>query len=218
MTARIAVIDYCKGNLSSVERALDAAGAEAFVTLDPEKIAAADAAVLPGVGSYADAMGYMRASGEAEAALEVIRAGRPFMGICLGMQLLFDKGDEGASAGGRWVEGLGVLPGSCARLESARLKVPHVGWNQIDLTPAGRSCPLLDGVADGANFYFTHSYAVDASDGSCVMARTHYARSFTAVAARDNVFGTQFHPEKSSGKGMRILENFVGICEGRLSW
>lgn len=212
----IVVVDYRKGNLSSVARGLVRAGGEALVSDRPEAIAAADAVVLPGVGSFADAMAYIDESGQGDAVLDVIAAGRPFLGICLGLQLLFDRGNEGAGDDGReWVEGLGVLSGSCTRLESARLKVPHVGWDSLDVTPLGRRCPLLDGVPEGTNMYFTHSYAVaDDADPAVVAARTHYARSFPSVVWRGSVFGTQFHPEKSSGTGARVLENFVRITQG----
>lgn len=211
----IVVVDYHKGNLSSVARGLVRAGGEALISDEPAAIASADAVVLPGVGSFADAMAFVDGSGQGDAILDVVAAGRPFLGICLGLQLLFDRGDEGASDEGReWVEGLGVFSGSCTRLESTRLKVPHVGWDSLDVTPLGRECPLLAGVPEGTNMYFTHSYAVaDDADSSVVAARTHYVRSFPSVVWRGNVFGTQFHPEKSSGTGARILENFVAIVQ-----
>ena len=171
-------------------------------------------------------------------------AGVTFLGICLGLQLLYDRGDEdvpadaaavssagplgeGLAAGTvfeapdelgasrRWVRGLGILSGSCTRLESARLKVPHVGWDQVHVTAAGRDCPLLSGFAEGANLYFTHSYAAaDDADPAEVAARTHYVRSFPCVAWKGNVFGCQFHPEKSSATGLAILRNFVSIVKG----
>lgn len=211
----VAVVDYHKGNLSSVARGLEAAGARPLVTDDPAAIAGADAVVLPGVGSFGDASAFMRESGQAEAVRASIDAGAPFLGICLGMQLLFERGDEvgHAAPAGSTVEGLGVLRGSCARLASTRLKVPHVGWDQLDLTPVGERCPILAGVGEGRTMYFTHSFALaDDVDPAVVCARTHYVRSFASVVWRDNVFGCQFHPEKSSGAGASILEAFVGVA------
>lgn len=222
MAAHIVVVDYHKGNLLSVARGLDDVGAEAIVTDDPRRIAAADAVVLPGVGSFEDAMGYMTESGQDWAVVEACRRGVPFLGICLGLQLLFDRGDERVDGiehadddPGRWVAGLGLVGGSVTRLRSDRLKVPHVGWDQIHLTDHGRACPLFDGVPEGANAYFTHSYAVDSDvDWALVSTRTHYVRSFASSVWRDNVFGVQFHPEKSSGVGLRILRNFAAMAEG----
>ena len=233
----IVVIDYHKGNLSSVRRGLMRAGwDDVVISDDPAAIRAAAGLVLPGVGSFYDAIEFMRESGQDEAVLESIGLGVPFLGICLGLQLLCARGDEGVpaeadvpvetagvpapaetadAAGGPWTPGLGVLAGSVTRLESARLKVPHVGWDQLHVTEEGRDCPLLAGVPEGANVYFTHSYAVaDDADASQVAARTHYVRSFPCVAWRDNVFGCQFHPEKSSATGLMILRNFVSIVKG----
>lgn len=236
----IVVIDYHKGNLSSVRRGLMRAGwDDVVISDDPAAIRAAAGLVLPGVGSFYDAIEFMRESGQDKAVLEAIGRGVPFLGICLGLQLLCARGDEGVSAeadatagttptvdgaapadvpdasGGPWTSGLGVLAGSVTRLESARLKVPHVGWDQLHVTEEGRDCPLLAGVPEGANVYFTHSYAVaDDADASQVAARTHYVRSFPCVAWRDNVFGCQFHPEKSSATGLMILRNFVSIVKG----
>ena len=135
------------------------------------------------------------------------------LGICLGLQLLFERGDE--TDDGSWAEGLGVMSGSATRLESTRLKVPHVGWDQLDLTDHGRACPLLAGVAEGAHVYFTHSYALADDVEPCVVAaRTHYARSFASAVWRENVYGVQFHPEKSSAVGGAILANFVDVVRG----
>lgn len=238
MPGPVVVIDYHKGNLSSVERGIVAAGGTALVSDAPADIASASGLVLPGVGSFEDAMGYLRSSGQDEAILGAVGRGVPFLGICLGLQLLFDRGDERAEVAvsergmapgeapspmgsrldvsdeDRWVSGLGIFSGSCTRLPSGRLKVPHVGWNQIDITEIGRSCPLLAGVSEGANFYFTHSYATDVDvDPAVVAARTHYGRSFASVVWRGVVFGTQFHPEKSSGAGLAVMRNFVGVVD-----
>ena len=256
----IAVIDYHKGNLSSVARGLARAGAHALVTDDPAAIRAADALVLPGVGSFYDAITFMRAAGQDQAVIDAVTGEHavPFLGICLGLQLLFGRGDEGvpdpgdeavapggaASAssgavslaqacdargsdlapgtvfcdadGKRWVRGLGLLRGSCTLLPARRLKVPHVGWDQVHLTERGRACPLLTGFAEGANMYFTHSYALDAdAQADAVAAETFYARAFASVVWRGNLYGCQFHPEKSSTKGHEILENFVALAAPR---
>ena len=239
----IVVIDYHKGNLSSVVRGLARAGAVAEASDVPAAIRAADGLILPGVGSFYDAVTFMHESGQDAALLDAVAAGVPLLGICLGLQLLFERGDEGVPGdaatvesggfgprgagldpaavfeedGARWVRGLGLLAGSCTRLDGRRLKVPHVGWDQVHLTSAGKASPLLAGFPEGANMYFTHSYAVadDASD-ACVLARTHYTRSFPCVVAAGNVYGCQFHPEKSSARGLDILKNFVGITAARL--
>lgn len=217
---KIVVVDYHKGNLSSVVRGLARAGAAACTSDDPEQIRRADGLVIPGVGAFYDAIAFMRQSGEETAVLDAVAAGTPLLGICLGLQLFFERGDEGMAAdgstpeqsGGPWVDGLGIMRGSCTRLESSRLKVPHVGWDQVHMTPAGAADPLLAGFAEGANMYFTHSYAVaDDADAADVLACTHYTRSFPCIVRHGNVWGCQFHPEKSSALGQRILKNFVNI-------
>jgi glutamine amidotransferase len=216
----IVVVDYHKGNLQSVVRGINAVGGSAVASDDPRAISEASGVVLPGVGAFEDAMAFLRQSGQADAIVDSIRRGVPFLGICLGLHLLFERGDErsatpGKSFQGKWVPGLGVLGGSVTRLESDRLKVPHVGWDQAYLTQVGERCPLLVDVPQGANVYFTHSYAVaDDVDDGIVAARTHYVRSFASCVWRDNVYGVQFHPEKSSGTGGRILSNFVRVVRG----
>ena len=210
---RIVVVDYHKGNISSVVRGLAEAGGTAAVSDVPDEIRAASGVVLPGVGSFGDAMGYLRESGEADAVLDAIGRGVPFLGICLGLQLLFERGSE--TDDGSWAEGLGVLPGSATRLESDRLKVPHVGWDQLHLTERGRACPLFSAVPEGANVYSSPSFvrAYDVPD-EVVAARTHYVRSFASAVWRDNVFGVQFHPEKSSAVGLAMLRGFVAVVGG----
>lgn len=210
-TPRIAVVDYHKGNLQSVVRSLGDAGAEARATDKPAEILSADAVVVPGVGAFEDAMDYLRASGEAEAIIDAASRGVPFLGICLGLHVLFERGTERSDgSAGDWVEGLGVLAGSVTRLESGRLKVPHVGWDQLHLTSYGRECPLYQGVPEGANVYFTHSYALaDDVDAGVVTTRSHYTRSFVSGVWSNHVYGVQFHPEKSSATGLAILRNFV---------
>ena len=217
MAHELVVVDYHKGNLLSVARSVSAVGAEVVVSDDPRTISEAHGIILPGVGSFEDAMSYMRCSGQADAVVGAVRRGTPFLGICLGLQLPFSRGSEHTSEawGNGWVPGLGLLSGSVTRLESSRLKVPHVGWNQLHLTEVGRQCPLFVDVPEGSNVYFTHSYAVDDdADSSIVAARTHYARSFPSAIWKDNIFGVQFHPEKSSATGLRILSNFVQYVRG----
>ena len=218
MRGDIVVVDYHKGNLQSVVRGVNAAGGHAFASDEPADIDRAAAVILPGVGAFEDAMAYMRQSGQADAIVGRIGAGVPFLGICLSLHLLFQRGAErsaGHRGNGEWVGGLSVLEGSVARLESSRLKVPHVGWDQAHLTEHGRRCPLFVDVPEGANVYFTHSYATtDDIDGGIVAATTHYACSFASGVWKDNVFGVQFHPEKSSHAGMRILSNFVNVARG----
>lgn len=217
MPADIVIIDYHKGNIASVERGLRDAGGRARIADDPDAIAAADALVLPGVGAFGDAMAYLTESGEAAAIRDAIAAGVPFLGICLGLQLLFDWGTEGADAvsGGR-VRGLGILRGHCDELpRDAGVKVPHVGWDQVALTHAGRANPLTRAIPPNTNFYFTHSFAAHAEDDSCVLGTTAYARTFPGIVARDNVFATQFHPEKSSGAGQALLRAFMAIVDGK---
>ena len=211
----IVVVNYHKGNLLSVVRSLSDVGANVRVSDDPHDIAAADAVVVPGVGAFEDAMTYLEGSGEAQAIREAAQRDVPFLGICLGLHVLFDRGAERSDGqSGDWVEGLGILGGSVTRLESGRLKVPHVGWDQLHLTPHGRECPLYEGVPEGANVYFTHSYAIaDDVDESMVTTRSHYTRSFASGVWDRNVFGVQFHPEKSSRTGLTILRNFVGFVK-----
>lgn len=236
---RIAVIDYHKGNLKSVERALADAGAEPFVTDDAASLARADALVLPGVGAFADASSSLRAHGQMDAIRQRIAAGVPFLGICLGMHLLFEEGAEGSPQGdGRWpagnAPGLAILPGIVGALprvdETGRAyKVPHVGWNSIDLPgstlrPAshcnqearlgeGFESLLLKGIRPGEFFYFTHGYSVP--DTPFTVALTQHAVAFPSVVAyRETTFGVQFHPEKSSDAGAALLRNFVQIAKG----
>ncbi|MGI6230309.1 MAG: imidazole glycerol phosphate synthase subunit HisH [Tractidigestivibacter sp.] len=229
MAGKIVVIDYHRGNLLSVVHGLSAAGASATISDDPAEIASADGLVLPGVGSFEDAMAYMDESGQSDAIRDSIARGVPFLGICLGLQLLYTRGDErsgehgapvqnetpvaaGTPGNDRWVAGLGILEGSCSRLRSGRLKVPHVGWDQVFATKTGHKSRILRGVPVGSNFYFTHSYAVgDDIDSSIVTGLTHYARSFPSAVEKGNVFGVQFHPEKSSSTGQIVMGNFVDV-------
>lgn len=212
---RIAVVDYHKGNLRSVERGLADAGAHAVVTDDAVTIAQADGIVLPGVGAFADASASMRALGEDDAVRQAVAHGAPFLGICLGLQLAFDWGDEGCEPGQR-AQGLGLLPGHCERMPATddagmRYKVPHVGWNDVALTVRGASCPLFAGVPDHTYFYFTHSYCAVPDDPADLLGTTTHARPFASAVGRGRVYAVQFHPEKSSTLGLVVLKNFVGI-------
>lgn len=220
----IAVVDYCKGNLKSVERGLIAVGADARITDDPAVIAAADAVVLPGVGAFADASATMERTGQMDAVRAAIEAGKPFLGICLGEHLLFEAGVEGALGPGKdgtlsdtLPRGLGVLSGVVGRMPThdaagAFYKVPHVGWNSIEFDE-GTDCPLLAGVAPGEYFYFTHSYC--APNVPETVATTTHSLTFPCVVQKGLAFGVQFHPEKSSEAGARVLANFLKIVEGR---
>ena len=198
---RIAVVDYGMGNLASVTKALERSGADVRVTESGAAVRDAAAVVLPGVGAFRDAAARLSQSGLGAAVLERIAAGAPFLGVCLGLQLLFESSGEG----GRW-PGLGVFAGTVERLQTA-LKVPHIGWNELAWAPAGAS--MARGVPDPAVVYFVHSYAALPADPAIVAATTDYGGSVVAAVARDNVWAMQFHPEKSSVVGLSILATFV---------
>ena len=195
----IAIIDYGMGNLRSVQKGLEKAGFQAEIVQDPNLVRQADKVVLPGVGAFRDAMHNLRETGMVAAIHEVVTAGKPFLGICLGLQLMFTTSEEGGL-----YEGLNIFPGR-VRLLPPGLKVPHMGWNQIEMQ---KSCPILNGIPDGAAFYFVHSYYVAPDDSGVITTLTDYGIKFTSIASRENVFGIQFHPEKSSALGLAILKNF----------
>jgi glutamine amidotransferase len=216
------VVDYCKGNLRSVQKGLQLAGGEAVISQDPSVIKAAQAIVLPGVGSFADASAEMISSGQMQVIRQRVSDGVPFLGICLGLQLLFERGDEGMP-NGTWAEGLGLLQGYCRRIDhittaGKSVKVPHVGWNQVDYCTGDDSClsPLFAGVDSGSNFYFTHSYQCEPASSGDVLATVTHATEFACVVRKQNIFGVQFHPEKSSHKGLTVLENFVRFVNSAL--
>lgn len=203
----IAVIDYGMGNLRSVSKALEKAGGRVLLTSDPDQVRRADKVVLPGVGAFCDAAACLRDSGMADAAVEAIRAGKPFLGICLGLQLLYETSYEDGV-----YRGLGIIPGEVVRFvgEPARpeCKIPQIGWNRVEFTSPA---PHLAGIPSGTYFYFVHSYYGVPTDPGVVAGRTEYLAPFASAVWRDNVFACQFHPEKSQRWGLKLLENFVSL-------
>jgi glutamine amidotransferase len=203
----IAIIDYGMGNLRSVQRAFEHVGAEVVVTAHRETIESASAVVLPGVGAFGKAMSNLEEAGLTDVIRQVIDGGRPFLGICLGLQLLFEESDEMGQH-----RGLGVFGGKVKRFE-VDLKVPQIGWNQIHIQQASR---LLKGVADGSYAYFVHSYYVAPADPAIVLTTTDFEIDYASIIGQGNVFGIQFHPEKSQSVGLRILRNFKALVGGEL--
>jgi len=203
----IVVIDYASGNLRSVQKGMEHAGvADVVVSGDPALIAAADGLVLPGVGAFGDAAANLRASGVEDVMLGRISEGVPFLGICLGMQLLADVGFEE----GEW-QGLGLVHGTCERLADG-VKIPHMGWNTVSYPRRSR---LFEGIPEDSAFYFVHSYHLKPAYDACVTGRTEYGMSFAAAVEQGSIFGVQFHPEKSSEKGLRLLANFGAVVRER---
>lgn len=202
----IAVVDYGVGNLFSLVSSLRSIGADAQVTSESEALRAADGIILPGVGAFADARAKLRASGAEGVLTEEVQKGKPFLGICLGMQMLFDRSYEYGVH-----EGLGFIPGEVVPFRLPKgMKVPHMGWNGLHIV---RDCPLLDGVKEGDYVYYVHSYHATGCEAHTV-AVSDYGIPVTGVVARGNVYGTQFHPEKSGDVGLNILRAFVKIAEG----
>jgi len=204
----IAVVDYGRGNLGSVEKAFGRLGMAAVVTQDPRVVGDAEAVVLPGDGAFHDAMSNLQALGLLEPLRECLDEGRPFLGICLGYQLLFTESEEFGQG-----KGLDVIPGVVRRFP-AGLKVPHMGWNQVEHRG---DLVLFDGIPSGADFYFVHSYYPDTSDASLGVASCTYGVTFAAAIERGTLFATQFHPEKSQRWGIRLLENFATFTRARRS-
>lgn len=199
-----AIIDYDAGNIKSVEKALLKLGEEAIITRDREVILGADRVILPGVGAFGDAMHKLRAYGLEEVICEVVRRGIPFLGICLGLQLMFERSDESDG-----VKGLGLLKGEVLRIpDSDGIKVPHIGWNSLKFPNEGR---LFQGISEDSYVYFVHSYYLKAEDEDIVTASTEYGTLIHASVEKDNIFACQFHPEKSSQVGLTILKNFIGV-------
>lgn len=202
----IAIIDYGMGNLRSVQKGFEKVGFPAQVTSEPKTVLEADRIVLPGVGAFRDCMKNLEEGGFIEPILRVINEGRPFLGICLGLQLLFTESEEFGLH-----KGLDVIPGRVTRFpegmteQDEELKVPHMGWNQLSIK---RSPPAFSGIPDGAHFYFVHSYYVQPEDVSVVATTTDYGIEFCSSVWKDNIVATQFHPEKSQERGLAILKNF----------
>lgn len=200
----IAIIDYDAGNIKSVEKAMHYLGQEVEITRDRERILEADKVILPGVGAFGDAMGKIRRYGLEEVIRQVAEQGTPFLGICLGLQLLFEESEESPG-----VKGLGILKGKIRRLPGGEgLKIPHMGWNTLELAGEGR---LFKGVPEEPFVYFVHSYYLEAQEEEIVKAVTWYGTKIHASVEKGNVFACQFHPEKSSSTGLLMLENFVGL-------
>ena len=200
------MLDYGSGNLRSVHKALLKVGADVCVVRRPEEMMDADAAVLPGVGAFDDCIQALQKQDLLDASKRFIESGRPFLGICVGYQALFEKSEEFNSC----AAGLGVFPGKVVRFSSNHgLKVPQIGWNQLEGIHS--ECPLFRGVAEGSYVYFVHSFYPKPADSSIVAAQTTYGETFASAVWRDNVFATQFHPEKSQNVGLRLLQNFVEL-------
>ena len=201
----IALLDYGAGNVRSVQKALTAAGGDVHLVPSPELVMQADAVVLPGVGAFDDCINAMRQQELFEATREFVSTGKPFLGICVGYQALFENSEEFNSS----AAGLGIFEGSVVRFPDAEVKVPQIGWNEVHFTQP--NCPILQGIESGSHFYFVHSYYPQPKDKSIVATRTEYGVDFTSAIWRDNVFATQFHPEKSQKVGLQLLANFVNL-------
>jgi glutamine amidotransferase len=200
---RIAILDYGMGNLRSVEKALEHVGAAAEISADPERVGSADGLILPGVGAFPKAMERVRELGLDKLAAERLGEGAPVLGICLGLQLLFESSTELGGA-----DGIGLLPGQVRELQAGELKVPHIGWSPVSWE---QPSPLVDGIADRTPFYFVHSYAPEPAPDQ-LLGSAVYGEPFACAAQSGSLFGVQFHPEKSSAAGLRLLSNFAGIC------
>jgi glutamine amidotransferase len=203
----IALLDYGSGNLRSVHKALLKVGADVRIVQHPEGMRDARAVVLPGVGAFDDCIVALRKQELLEASRDFIKTGKPFLGICVGYQALFEKSEEFNSC----AAGLGVFAGKVVRFtEKPGHKIPQIGWNQIEITQP--DCPLYRGVKDGSYVYFVHSFFPQPVDGSIVATRTEYGDSFASSVCKDNVYATQFHPEKSQAVGLQLLKNFVALA------
>lgn len=203
----IAIIDYGAGNIRSVSKALAHIGCDSFITRDRDKILQADGVILPGVGSFGDTMDSICSYGIRDTVIEYTKSGKPFLGICLGLQLLFPKSEESPDA-----SGLGIFDGSITKIPSGEgLKIPHIGWNSLDIKKSGG---LFKGIEKNPYVYFVHSYYLKAADSAIVSAQTEYGVTIDAAVEQGNVYATQFHPEKSGETGLKILRNFADIVNG----
>ena len=201
----VAVVDYDAGNTFSVTRALEKVGARVYLTSDPEEVLTADAVVLPGVGAFGDCVRKLKEREMDEACLETYRAGKPFLGVCIALQVFFEASEESPG-----VEGLGILPGKVVKFDVGGLKVPHMGWNELDVV---REHPILGGLS-GEDFYFVHSYHPEPEEDSDLLGESDYGGRFCAAAGRENLAAVQFHPEKSSRAGLKLYENFLSWARG----
>ena len=202
----VAIIDYDAGNIKSVEKAIQFLGEEAIITRNAEEILSASSVILPGVGAFGDAMEKLHKYNLIPVIQEVVEKQIPFLGICLGLQLLFEKSDESPG-----VDGLGILQGEIKRIpDKEELKIPHIGWNSLKFPNEGR---LYQGIAEDSYVYFVHSYYLEAKEDEIVVATTEYGTKIHASVEKGNVFACQFHPEKSSSVGLKILENFLSISK-----
>ena len=201
----IGIIDYDAGNIKSVEKAVQFLGAEAVISRDPEVLRKADKVILPGVGSFGDAMEKLHKYGLVDLIHEIVEKGTPFLGICLGLQLIFEESEETPG-----VKGLGLLKGKICRIpdENGTLKVPQIGWNSLHME---KESALFKGIEEGAYVYFVHSYYLKAQDPTVVAASTEYGVHIHAAVEKDNIYACQFHPEKSSDVGLQILKNFITL-------
>lgn len=208
----ISIIDYDAGNIKSVEKAIQFLGEEAKITRDRDEILNSDRAILPGVGAFGVAMEKLRSYGLEEVIHQYVSTGKPFLGICLGLQLLFDESEESPG-----VKGLGLIKGKITKIpteykadngNTMTQKVPQIGWNSIEINPSSR---LFKGISDGSYVYFVHSYYLTADNPDEVAAKTYYGTEIHAAVEKDNIFATQFHPEKSSDVGLKILKNFISL-------
>jgi len=197
------IIDYGMGNLRSVEKAVETVGGKPTISRDPDAVRKAERLILPGVGAFGDAMNNLRQRGLDSAICEAVGAGKPLLGLCLGLQLLFTQSEEFGSH-----QGLNLIPGKVRKFDDPGLRVPHVGWNQIEGVLPN---PLLTDIPEGSYFYFVHSYYVEPDKSGDVLRRTNYGHSFCSIACREKVWGAQFHPEKSQEMGKRLLRNFMSV-------
>lgn len=200
----VAIIDYDAGNIKSVQKAIEYLGEDVIITRDPEVILNASRVILPGVGAFGDAMEKLHKYNLVDVIKEVVKREIPFLGICLGLQLLFERSDETPG-----VQGLGILKGEIKRIpDNGELKIPHIGWNSLSFPNKGR---LYDGISEESYVYFVHSYYLEAEDKNIVVATTEYGTTIHASVEQGNVFACQFHPEKSSSVGLKIIDNFLKI-------